>query len=188
MQELQLETRAGLPDALSFLLEEYPRDAWQQDQGFHGLVSFWLDRHVLFRNIVAAMREQTLQVLDRQIDTQHYAGQLSRYARLFVGQLHGHHHIEDSHFFPLLMERESKLKSGFAMLDADHHELDRQLAEFTDAANLIFEPQSDSQRLTAAGQFDGVLARLDNLLDRHLLDEEDLIVPLILKYGSDDLY
>ena len=37
---------------------------------------------------------------------------------------------------------------------------------------------------TAAGRFRDELAHLEQLLDRHLIDEEELIVPVILRYGS----
>ena len=188
MHEISLERRTGLPDALRYLLEDYPRNSWESHQEFHGLVSFWLDRHLLFRDILNAMRTQTDLVLDRAIEFEKFAGQLSRYARLFVGQLHGHHHIEDTHFFPLLMERDSRLQQGFTMLDADHQELDNQLHQFIDATNLVFDPPSGTDRFVLAGQFSTVLDQLEKLLDRHLADEEDLVVPLILKYGGEDLY
>ena len=38
-----------------------------------------------------------------------------------------------------------------------------------------------------AGRFQTELAKLEGLLDRHLIDEEDLIVPVILRYGAEDL-
>ena len=40
MTELKLEKRAGLPDALRVLLEQYPRADWTHHEQYHGLVSF----------------------------------------------------------------------------------------------------------------------------------------------------
>ena len=40
---------------------------------------------------------------------------------------------------------------------------------------------------TSAGRFRDELARLEELLDRHLIDEEELIVPVILRYGAPEV-
>ena len=40
---------------------------------------------------------------------------------------------------------------------------------------------------TVAGAFQVELTGLERLLDRHLIDEEELIVPVILRYGSSGL-
>ena len=187
LTDFKLETRAGLPDALRVLLAEFPRQGWQEHQHFTGLISFWLDRHMLFRQIIEAMDEHTQQVMDGNLDPRRYSSQLSRYARLFVGQLHGHHHIEDTHYFPVLANRDTRLQRGFAILDADHHQLDAQLHLFTDAANTVITPADTTSIIDDAGQFLEVLTELSRFLERHLIDEEELVVPIILKYGVDDL-
>ena len=38
-----------------------------------------------------------------------------------------------------------------------------------------------------AARFQADLAQLERFLDRHLLDEEELVVPVILKFGLDGL-
>ena len=187
MSESTLQVRTGLPDALRVLLHEYPRESWQSHDQFHGLISFWLDRHLMFREVMAKMRDLTEQSNGGGLDWQLYASQLSRYARFFVQQLHGHHHIEDEHYFPALMKFDERLKRGFAILDSDHHELDGQLHSFTDAANLVIKPSSAMNIVTVTEQFHEVLSSFDQFLDRHLVDEEELIVPVILKYGTDEL-
>ncbi|NKB53976.1 MAG: hemerythrin domain-containing protein [Rhizobiaceae bacterium] len=187
MSELKLEMRPGLPDSLRVLLQEYPRDAWQSNDRFHGLISFWLDRHLMFRQVLAKMSDLTEQAQQRNIEHRIYASQLSRYARFFVEQLHGHHHMEDEHYFPTLMDLDSRLQRGFAILDSDHHELDGQLHGFTDAANGVIMPQDPADAVGDTARFLGVLSRFEVFLNRHLVDEEELIVPIILKYDSADL-
>ena len=44
--DLKLDVRTGLPDALRVLYETYPREVWEGHQNFGGLVAFWLDRHM----------------------------------------------------------------------------------------------------------------------------------------------
>ena len=141
----------------------------------------------MFRQVVDKLGELTEQALDDAIEHQVYAAQLSRYARFFVEQLHGHHHIEDEHFFPILSQRDSRLTRGFTLLDSDHQELDAHLHFFTDAANQVISPANSLQLDASAGQFLDVVNSFNIFLNRHLLDEEELVVPLILKYGTDDL-
>lgn len=186
--ELDLPRRTGLPDALQVLLRDYPRDGWRDDPGFNTLIAFWLDRHMMFRRLMAEMRKGTELLLDRQMAEDRFGAMVSRYGGMFVQQLHGHHMIEDQHYFPKLVAKDARIEKGFAILDKDHHALDGYLAGFVDSANAVLGQQGDRTKLQdAAGLFKGELARLEGLLDRHLVDEEDLIVPVILRYGADEL-
>lgn len=133
------------------------------------------------------MSDLTQQAQQRDIEQRIYASQLSRYARFFVEQMHGHHHMEDEHYFPTLMDLDSRLQRGFAILDSDHHELDEQLHGFTDAANSVIMPRDPVNVVSDTAKFLDVLTRFELILNRHLVDEEELIVPIILKYGPADL-
>ncbi len=62
------------------------------------------------------------------------------------------------------------------------------IGRFVAGANgLLSVWQDDGARPGAAGRFLTVLADTDRLIDRHLVDEEDLIVPVILHHGPDGL-
>ncbi|MCK0096917.1 hemerythrin domain-containing protein [Yoonia sp. F2084L] len=188
MDNLALAKRAQLPDALRVLLAEYPRDGWEADPGFDGLIRFWLDRHLMFRRLMREMREGTEALLDRKTAPDRYAAMVSRYGGMFVNGLHEHHTIEDTYYFPKLATKDARIEKGFAILDKDHHDIDAFLASFVDRANEIIQTSADRDTLqTVAGSFQQELAKLEGLLDRHLIDEEELIVPVILRYGSADL-
>lgn len=188
MSDLALENRDGLPDALRVLLEAYPRQGWSQDPGFDGLIRFWLDRHLMFRRLMAEMRTGTEGLLDRKIDPKQFAGQVSRYGGMFVNGLHEHHTIEDTYYFPTLQQKDARVAKGFDILDADHHALDGHLSNFVDSANGVLSRLDDRDLLqTNAGTFKDRLTEMERLLNRHLNDEEELVVPVILKYGSADL-
>ncbi|MBS1303093.1 hemerythrin domain-containing protein [Loktanella sp. SALINAS62] len=188
MTDLSLESRDGLPDALRVLLDSYPREGWTRDPGFNGLISFWLDRHMMFRRLMAEMQSGTERLLDRKDDPQGFARQLSRYGGMFVNGLHEHHMIEDSHYFPRLQLKDDRIARGFEILDADHHALDGHLNAFAEGANATLRQIDDRDRLqNEAGAFRDRLNEMARLLNRHLVDEEELIVPVILKFGSDDL-
>ena len=182
--DLSLETRTGLPDALRVLLAEYPREGWEADPNFAGLVEMWLDRHLLFRRLMEAMRTEAEALLDGRTDPHAWAGRASRLGSHFVGDLHGHHTVEDQHYFPLLVTRDPRLEQGFDILDRDHHALDRHLNAFVDEANGALRALDAPGFRTEAGRFHAGLIRLGGFLDRHLTDEEELIVPVILRDGE----
>jgi iron-sulfur cluster repair protein YtfE (RIC family) len=185
--DLLLDTRSGLPEALRVLLRDYPREGWQTDPGFHGLVSFWLERHMMFRQLMARMTSDTQGFLDGTQDPRGFAQGTGRFGGLFVNQLHGHHQIEDHHYFPILRSREARIERGFDLLDADHHALDGILARFVDQANAAIQAAAGPDPRVAAGRLLTGLTDLERLIDRHLTDEEDLIVPVILRDGPDGL-
>ena len=187
MTELSLETRKGLPEALQVLLSDYPRAGWQADPGFHGLVSFWLERHMMFRQLMARMTDETQSFLDGRSDPRAYAQGIARFGGIFVNQLHGHHQIEDHHYFPILRSRDSRIERGFDLLDADHHALDGILARFVAQANGAIQGAGGPDPKAGAGRLLAGLVDLERLIDRHLTDEEHLIVPVILRDGPDGL-
>lgn len=180
--DLTLLNREGLPEALRALLADYPRAGWQTHANFAGLVEFWLDRHMMFRRLCEVLRTDAEQAVDARIDPQSHNGRLSRYGGMLVQQLHGHHQIEDAHYFPALVQRERRLERGFEILDRDHHALDGLLDRFTTAANGVL------QGSTEPGAFREEVLSFERFLHRHLEDEEDLIVPVILKHGTDGLH
>ena len=174
--DIALESRAGLPDALRVLLEDYPREAWEADPNFSGLIRFWLDRHLMFRRLVATMIGETEQRLDGAMEDRLFGAHLSRYGSMLVGELHGHHSIEDTHFFPIMKPLDQRVSTGFDILDRDHHEIHDSLSAFADTGNAAL-------RAIAEGDFLKDLRRVERFLDRHLVDEEELVVPVLLKYA-----
>jgi iron-sulfur cluster repair protein YtfE (RIC family) len=180
-ENLTLEQRSGLPDALRVLLEDFPRDTWPAHDNFAGLVAFWLDRHLMFRKLLTTLIDDAEQAVDHKIDAQTHAGKLSRYGSMLLQNLHGHHQIEDHHYFPVLSKREPILERGFTLLDADHHAMDGLLNRFADGANGVIQGK------TEPGAFRTELLGFQAMLNRHLIDEEELIVPVILKHGPNGL-
>ncbi|WGW05407.1 hemerythrin domain-containing protein [Tropicibacter oceani] len=178
---LDLKTREGLPEALRLLLEDFPRDEWQHHANFAGLVAFWLDRHMMFRRLCDMLRTDAEAAIDGRLAASQWNPRLSRFGGMLVQQLHGHHQIEDMHYFPVLSRREAALTRGFDILDRDHHAMDGLLDRFTRSANGVLQGQAE------AGAFHSEALSFEAMLLRHLEDEEDLIVPVILKHGPDGL-
>ena len=185
---LALEDRDGLPDALRILLDAYPRQGWTQDPGFDELIQFWLERHQMFRKLLATMTSETQALLDDIAQAPHFAAATARYGGMFVNGLHEHHHVEDDFYFPRLRAKAPQIDRGFDILDKDHHALDRHLSDFVSTANDMLSVRDAPEKLKpAADNFLTQLEVLTGLLNRHLIDEEELIVPIILKFGAPDL-
>ena len=183
LEGLALDTRAGLPDALRVLLAEYPREAWARDPGFSPLIRFWLDRHMMFRKLSERMADDARAALEGRSDPRAHAAALARFGGMFAQELHGHHHIEDAHYFPVLARHDARLERGFTLLDADHHALDGHLQAFVTRANAVLQAEARARHDATAAFLDG-LEGFAPLLERHLTDEEDLVVPVLLKHGE----
>jgi iron-sulfur cluster repair protein YtfE (RIC family) len=165
------------------LVDALPRIGWEAHPNFGGLVRFWMERHQGFRQLHGLMTGDAQGYLDRAADLRAWQPRLSRHGGMFLDSLHGHHMIEDHEYFPMLAGLEPRLAGGFEMLERDHQELDALLAEFAERANAVLRVTEGEGRDEAAG-FAEVLDRLGGFLDRHLTDEEDLVVPVILKTGG----
>ncbi len=181
-----LDTRVGLPDALRVLVREYPRDIWQSHRNFDALTRFWLERHMMFREVLGKLQDETEAFLDRKRDPAGFGRQTAQLAGFFLNQLHGHHQIEDAHYFPTLARLEPRLAEGFVLLDADHHALGGHLHGLAEDTNAMLQGLSrggNAAGQTEAGTLHTRLARFGGFLDRHLLDEEDLVIPTILHHA-----
>ncbi|MCB1482419.1 MAG: hemerythrin domain-containing protein [Rhodobiaceae bacterium] len=184
---LELENRTSLPEHMRELVKLFPRDGWATHPNFGALTRFWLDRHGMFRELMTHLHNDARLMADKGMDPQTYARRLSRFGGLFVGQLHEHHTVEDHHYFPLLVAREKPLQAGFDLLDADHHAIDEHLHAFTEEANALLMSANQPEASSAYGlaaRFSQTLSGLDRMLDRHLVDEEEIIVPVLLKHGE----
>ncbi|KPQ06576.1 MAG: Hemerythrin HHE cation binding domain [Rhodobacteraceae bacterium HLUCCA12] len=184
MNDDTLENRSGLPDALRILLEKYPRDLWKNHSNFDGLTRFWLERHLMFRQVLGQLQGESQAFLNGDADPQTHASRTARMAGFLIEQLHGHHQIEDHHYFPQLAAAETRLERGFEILDSDHHALDGHLRALADDTNAMLRAIAEGQdaRLPA-GALEQRLGRFHHFIDRHLTDEEDLVVPVILHHG-----
>lgn len=180
-----LSTRTGLPDALRVLVKELPRSGWQRHPNFDGLTRFWMDRHLMFRDVLGRLLTGARMRIDAKNDPIGYARELHHFGGFFLNQLHGHHHIEDSHYFPQLQALEARLESGFALLDKDHHTLEAHIQGLGEKMNAYLADPGGTGALDRVLGLEASLTEFERFLDRHLEDEEDLIVPIILTYAPD---
>ncbi len=183
MTDLALATRAGLPDALRVLLARYPRPDWPAHPQFDGLTRFWLERHLSLRRLHGLLAAETEALLDRATDPREAAGRLAGLGNRFLGDLTGHHQVEDHHYFPLLRAQDARLEAGFDLLDADHDAIHDGVRTLAERANATLQGLAATPAdLAPQAALHADLDRFGRLLERHLTDEEDLIVPVILAH------
>jgi hypothetical protein len=186
---LHLETRAGLPDDLRYLVAKYPRGEWQAHDNIQGMAGFWLQRHDMFRDMGGLLTNAIGDYREGRKDAKAFAGFFAPRLNFFLGNLDGHHNVEDHHYFPIFAAAETRLKRGFEVLDADHHMIHDALERNAETANAFLRAleESDDKQRFAADAYADENSRLIAMLKRHLDDEEDLIIPLILDRGDQAL-
>lgn len=173
-----------MPQEMHRLLSTYPRDTWEAHPGFAEKTRHWLRAHQMFRDLADVTRSETELYLDKTIAPERFAQRLSRYGNALVQNLHGHHNWEDRNFFPELSAADTRFDRGLDILESDHTELDTVLDHFTHSANRVLKlMQLDpEQSLDEAGQLRDLSETIERFLERHLGDEEDLAVPIILHH------
>jgi hypothetical protein len=183
---LDLERRTGLPADLLRLLETYPRETWAAHDNIHGLASMWLQRHDMFRDLGGLLTGAIADYREGRKDARAFAGFFAPRLEFFLGHLNGHHQVEDHHYFPAFARAESRLKRGFDILDKDHHLIHEALERNAETANAFLRAlgENEDRQRFAADAYAAENERLVAMLGRHLTDEEDLIVPLILDRGE----
>lgn len=189
MSDQSLETRLHLPEHLRLLSAEFPRVRWPELSQMGQLTKFWLERHLMFREILTHLDTDAKAFINKDLSHEQYGPRLYRLASMFVGQLHEHHHVEDSHYFPLLTKLDPRMEASFDLLETDHSDIDGLLNAFTEKTNAVLMGLKNGKPdMSDVGEFHSAATRFENLLDRHLLDEEEIIVPVLLKYGEESLY
>ena len=186
-----VERRDGLSARLRASMIELPRSQWSDDPRFRGEPAFWLEIHKGLLGGSAALAQWSEQFCDEVADghRQELARQLSSLGRQLVHHAHGHHHIEDHHFFPAFLKLFPQLEQPLELLDGDHKVLADVLHDLEDAlAGFPLRPEGTDKsmrdRWLAGGEnLHRAAKRLDDLFIRHIGDEEEICIPAMLKLG-----
>ena len=147
----------------------------------------------------------------READSGHYIGRIVRILDLYALrsrlaeihqlpdgtivetlQLEMHHRVEDDYYFPTFAAAAPKLQKGFDILDNDHGVIHSAIYSLGTASRELIAALSgevagrDGDAPRVAERLAGEIEGFDRTLLRHLEDEEDLIIPLILERTRDD--
>ena len=176
---------APMPNDMRILLDLHPRKSWESHPGFREKTRNWMAAHLMFRRLAELVRSETGQYLDRTLEPEAFAARLSRFGNRLVGNLHGHHGWEDFEFFPELSAADPRFDRGLELLENDHRDLDTVLDDFTRSANRVIkliDLDDNATALNEAGALLNAAQTIETFLERHLTDEEDLAVPIILQH------
>ena len=189
VEALALARRSGWPDDLRVLVARYPREQWDAHANLGEMARFWLSRHAMFRELSAAIEQITAQFRAQVLPPADFARQFVPRLQFMLNQLNVHHQIEDLHYFPIFRAADARLVRGFDVLEGDHHHIHADMARTAENANALLQAlRADADTLRRCGDAyaDSSGALIKGLI-RHLDDEEDLIVPLILDRGEEAL-
>lgn len=186
---LALARRSGWPDDLRVLMSRYPREQWDSHANLGEMARFWLSRHAMFRELSAAIGQITTQFRAQALPPAEFARQFVPRLQFMLDQLNVHHQIEDLHYFPIFRDADKRLTRGFDVLEGDHHHIHGDMARTAVAANAVLAAlRADTDTLRGISEtYAEASGALIKGLGRHLDDEEDLIVPLILDRGEEAL-
>jgi iron-sulfur cluster repair protein YtfE (RIC family) len=179
-----LGVRQSLPEAHRWLLETWPRLRWR-DAELGEVARFWLQMHGGFRY------QQT--EMARHVALWRSGGDLVALHRgliptlqAWLQHLDGHHRVESGHYFPVMRRVEPRIAPGIDLLDADHEAIHEDL-ETLFKAGLVFHQALASGAADAANHAARLAGTLDTVaprMERHLADEEDIVIPLIQRHAD----
>jgi hemerythrin-like domain-containing protein len=185
-EALALARRSGWPEDLRVLIAQYPREQWQGHANLGAMARFWLSRHDMFRELATMIQAIEAQFRAGEFSAAEFPRQLVPRLQFLLSQLGVHHQIEDLHYFPIFRAADKRLARGFDVLEGDHHAIHADMAATADTANALLRAlQGNADALRRCGDaYAAASGALIKGLIRHLDDEEDLIVPLILERGE----
>jgi hypothetical protein len=186
---LDLDTRTGWPDDLRLFLERFPREAWPSHANLGERIRFWLGVHNGFREIGGILQSATVDLREQRVTPEYFRSWFAPRLRHLLSHLHTHHHIEDHEYFPVLTVAEPRLARGFDVLESDHDVIHTTIATLAEAANefMVIESAGRDRLRSVGDRYADASDALIRQLMRHLDDEEDLIVPLVLDRGEGPL-
>jgi iron-sulfur cluster repair protein YtfE (RIC family) len=148
--------------------------------------AFWLDVH-------AHLRRDAAGVAAASADYRRSPAELAVVAaprlRGLIAAMQGHHQIEDFHYFPAFRRAEPQLAPAFDRLEREHESLSFSVSAALAALDelhatvqhLAAEPAASSTQELAAQRYVDAAAALCRELERHLHEEESVVVPLLHK-------
>jgi len=164
-------------------LARHPRASWRKDPS--PAARFWLEIHDGFRResdgLVALLDEHRGQRAAAEL-----AVISGRRLESMIARLHGHHEIEDFEYFPAFRALEPKLATGLDVLASDHSRLQRLVDEALGARSELLAAVANGDAAATPWAIDRYASRTGELcraLARHLDDEEELVIPLLLGRG-----
>jgi len=183
LSEHHVERRQTLPTAVKETLLGSTRSQWKTHPRFHGKANFFMTIHRDLLNGAAQLSgalKQLLDVPESDVSATVKSMNLLPFSKNLIGFAHHHHEIEDHSYFPQFQLLYPNMERAMKLLDGDHRILDQALHDSEEA--LVELGIGSVTRDKLAELFQGSKA-LENILNRHIWDEEEIIIPIFLKHA-----
>lgn len=156
-----------------------PRGTWDSLPS-GGLAHTWLAMHDSLRHGQAMLERLATHWQLKLIDAARFREQALPLLQQHLGHLHGHHRLEDTHYFPQFRVMEPRIGSGIDLLENDHESLHSAIDVLEELTRRLASLGLDDPETSALIQkLAGALHRFGPEMRQHLLDEEDLVIPLL---------
>ena len=159
-----------------FLFNKLPPDQWfGADYAYK--TSGWLKVHTNIRKRQRILTQISEGYQSGEYDWAKYRSQMLKRINMHILKLHQHHGVEDEGFFPEFIRMYPQLQEGFEILRRDHERLDALLDELQAQNDQLARTEVEDKVL--AVQLHQTLVDVTDLLQQHLTDEEDLVIPIL---------
>lgn len=159
-----------------FLYNKLPPDQWfGADYAYK--TSGWLKVHTNIRKRQRILMQISDAYISGEFDWSEYRSQILKRINMHVLKLHQHHGVEDEGFFPEFVSMYPKLAPAFEILGHDHEYLNELLDKLQIQNDQLARSEVEDKAL--AEELHKTLVAVTALLQQHLTDEEDLVIPIL---------
>ena len=159
-----------------FLYNKLPPDQWfSADYAYK--TSGWLKVHTNIRKRQRILTQISEAYIDGEFDWAEYRSQILKRINMHILKLHQHHGVEDDGFFPEFIRMYPQLAPAFEILGHDHEYLNALLDKLQIQNDALAKSEGEDKAL--AEQLHDTLVKVTDLLQQHLTDEEDLVIPIL---------
>ena len=159
-----------------FLYNKLPPDKWfGADYAYK--TSGWLKVHTNIRKRQRILVQISEAYISGEFDWSEYRSQILKRINMHVLKLHQHHGVEDEGFFPEFVSMYPKLAPAFEILGHDHEYLNELLYKLQIQNDQLARSEIEDKAL--AEELHKTLVAVTDLLQQHLTDEEDLVIPIL---------
>ena len=159
-----------------FLYNKLPPEQWfAADYAYK--TSGWLKVHTNIRKRQRILTQISDAYISGEFDWSEYRSQILKRINMHVLKLHQHHEVEDEGFFPEFVSMYPKLAPAFEILGHDHEYLNELLDKLQIQNDQLARSEVEDKAL--AEELHKTLVAVTDLLQQHLTDEEDLVIPIL---------
>ena len=181
-----LFSRTCLPVEFSWLEQGLPRAQWTEVGRIHAMGAHWLEIHGWFRGMLGDLAALSTDWREGRIgESVRFQAEIMPRLQQFLQNLDGHHQRESRLYFPAFIRQEPRIAPGIELLDRDHDAVHGLLEAMAAAANGFNRAVAARAETTAPGEaLAAAIEQAVGPLERHLHDEEDIVVPLLTLHGD----